>query len=172
MPPEQTNDFRHLTSYVMTTHDPLVFAGLLRPQVQIFTRDSEGKVQVAIPEEDPQGMGVNAILTSDLFRLRSSLDEQTQADLDQVRVLSMREPSADEAEELRVISSRLHGRGFMAGARDPLYTLFVRAWTQRENPAWRDMTAFTPDELAARGRLAAEIVAELAAEESSEHEIH
>jgi predicted ATPase len=152
---------------LMTTHDPLVFAGLHRPQVQIFTRDSSGRVQVAIPEEDPQGMGVNAILTSDLFRLRSTLDEPTQADLDRVRLLSMREPSGAEAEELRAISGRLHGKGLMAGTRDPLYTLFARAWTQRENPAWRDMTAFTTDELAARERLAAEIVAELAAEEAS-----
>ena len=77
------------------------------------------------------------------------------------------EPSATEAEELRAISGRLHGKGLMAGSRDPLYALFVRAWTERENPAWRDATAFTADELVARNRLAAEIVAELAAEEAS-----
>ena len=152
---------------VMSTHDPLVFAGLERSQVQIFTRSSAGRVSVAIPDEHPQGMGVNAILTSDLFRLRSALDERTQKDLDRQRLLSMHEPSEAEAEELRAVNNRLHGKGFMAGARDPLYALFVRAWTQREDPAWREATVFTPEELAIREQLAAEIVAELAAEEES-----
>jgi ABC-type transport system involved in cytochrome c biogenesis ATPase subunit len=151
---------------LMSTHDPLVFAGLRRPQVRIFQRGPQGSVVVATPEQDPQGMGVGAILTSDLFRLRSTLDEETQRNLDRQRILSMGGLTSDEKEELLQINRRLWGLGLMGSSRDPLYAKFVRAWTEREDAAWREETTLTPDELKARDRLAAEIVQELAEEES------
>ena len=74
---------------VMSSHDPLVFAGLERAQVRIFRRDENGFAVAELPDQDPRGMGVAAILTSDLFRLKTTLDAQTQAALDRQRVLAM-----------------------------------------------------------------------------------
>ena len=113
-------------------------------------------------------MGVGAILTSDLFRLRTTLDEETQQDLDRQRILSMSDYlTVSEKEELFQINQRLWGLGLMGSSRDPLYAKFLRAWTEREQAVWREETSLSPDELKARDRLAAEIVQELAEEEST-----
>ena len=72
----------------MATHDPLVFAGLRRHEVRIMQRDSVTRKIVAVPpDEDPRGMGVEAILTSELFGLRAALDSPTLDDLDEKRNL-------------------------------------------------------------------------------------
>ncbi len=81
---------------VMSTHDPLVFAGLKREQVRIFRRDEQGCAIADPPDQDPRGMGVAAILTSDLFRLRTTLDPETQADLDKQRLLAIKENLTDD----------------------------------------------------------------------------
>jgi predicted ATPase len=147
---------------LMSSHDPLVFAGLDRTQVQIFRRDDQGHVVAACPDRDPRGMGVAAILTSDLFRLRSSLDLRTQADLDRQRTLVMKaDLSREEEEELRRLKEDLRDRGFDQTTRDPLYQEFIRAWTQREDPSWRKAVELTPDQRKERARLAAEIVEEI-----------
>lgn len=152
---------------VMSSHDPLVFAGLSREQVSILRRDTDGRVIVDVPDEDPRGMGVAAILTSDLFRLRSTLDPQTQADLDRHRILAMQEHrTADEDEELRQLNVFLRNKGLTQATRDPLYERFVRAWTEREDPAWAEVVELTPEQLDERSRLAAEIVEQLRREEA------
>lgn len=151
---------------VMSSHDPLVFAGLEREQVRIFRRDGNGCAVVEVPEQDPRGMGVAAILTSDLFRLRTTLDAKTQADLDRQRLLAMKETlTVDEEKELRELKARLRGKGFAQTIRDPLYELFIKAWTEREDPAWRGAVELTPEQREARARLAAEIVEQLRREE-------
>lgn len=153
---------------VMSSHDPLVFAGLRREQVSILRRDADGSAVVDVPDQDPRGMGVAAILTSDLFRLRSTLDPQTQADLDRQRALAMQEHrTPDEDEELRQLNLLLRGKGLTQATRDPLYERFVRAWTEREDPAWADVVELTPEQLDERNRLAAEIVEQLRREESN-----
>jgi predicted ATPase len=150
---------------VMSSHDPLVFAGLSRSEVRIFRRHTgSGDVIVEVPDEDPRGMGYAAILTSDLFRLRTSLDAATQADLDQLRLLAMSEFTPETETEMRRLNSKLRGMGFMRAIRDPLYEIFIQAWTEREDPAWHNVVQLSPEQLRDRKRLAEQIVAELAEE--------
>ena len=152
---------------VMSSHDPLVFAGLERAQVRIFRRDLSGRAVAEIPDQDPRGMGVAAILTSDLFRLRSTLDTETQAMLDRQRILSMKESLTEEEEsELRKIKNDLRGLGFNQTTRDPLYEQFLKAWTQQEDPAWAQSVELTPDQRAERARLAERIVHQLRSEQA------
>ncbi len=75
------------TSHViMTTHDPLTIAGLKKEQVQIIQRrEEDGRIIANHPEEDPRGMGIAALLTSDVYGLRSQLDLETQRLLDERR---------------------------------------------------------------------------------------
>lgn len=151
---------------VMSSHDPLVFAGLSRSEVRIFRRhEGSGDVIVEVPDEDPRGMGYAAILTSDLFRLRTSLDAATQADLDRLRLLAMSELTPETEVELRQLNSKLAGMGFMRAIRDPLYEVFIQAWTAQEDPAWREVVQLSPEQLRDREQLAARIVAELTAED-------
>jgi predicted ATPase len=147
---------------VMSSHDPLVFAGLKRDQVRIFRRDAEGRAVAELPDNDPRGMGVAAILTSDLFRLRSTLDPKTQGELDRQRVLAMKEALTPEEEtELREIKVRLRDLGLDQTIRDPLYEQFVKAWTEQQDPAWAETVQLTPEQLEARAKLAAKIVEKL-----------
>jgi predicted ATPase len=150
---------------LMSSHDPLVFAGLERPQVRIFRRGPDGSAFVEVPDEDPRGMGVAAILTSDLFRLRSTLDQHTQRELDRQRILAMGELSAEERMELGDLDLRLSNKGFTRTIRDPLYQLFIKAWTEREDPTWRETVELTPEQMRDREELAAQIVNELQREE-------
>jgi predicted ATPase len=151
---------------VMATHDPLVFSRLLRSQVRIFRRDPDGRVHVDVPTQDPRGMGVQAILTSDLFRLRSTLDPDTQQDVDMQRRLSLKkgELTREEDSELQQVNARLEPLGFWKTTRDPLYELFLRKWTEREKPEWAKAVDLTPEQQREREHLAEEIAAELAAE--------
>jgi predicted ATPase len=147
---------------VMSSHDPLVFAGLERKQVRIFRRDSLGRAMAEVPDRDPRGMGVAAILTSDLFRLRTTLDPATQGELDRVRILSMeRQLSPEHEAEMQRLKVALRTKGFELTSRDPLYELFLRAWTEREDPAWTRAIQLTPEQRRDRANLAAQIVEEL-----------
>lgn len=147
---------------IMSSHDPLVFAGLKRDQVRIFRRDAEGRAVAELPDNDPRGMGVAAILTSDLFRLRSTLDPQTQSELDRQRVLAMKKVlTPEEEEELREIKVRLRDLGLDQTIRDPLYEQFVKAWTKQQEPAWAETVQLTSEQLEARAKLAAKIVKQL-----------
>jgi ABC-type glutathione transport system ATPase component len=151
---------------LMSTHDPLVFSRLLKSEVRILRRDESGRVHVEEPLLDPRGMGVQAILTSDLFRLRSTLDIETQRVLDRQRQLSEKreELSAEEAAELRTINTKLYPLGLSKSIRDPLYELFITKWTEREKPEWAEAVELTPEQLKDREALAAEIASEIASE--------
>lgn len=144
---------------IMSSHDPLVFSGLTREEVRVFRRDQDGRVLVEVPDQDPRGMGFAAILTSDLFRLRTTLDATTQRRLDRRRVLSEKDnPSEEEIEELAALQKSLEGLGFSRTMRDPLYELFLEAWTEHEDPNWRNQVQLTPQQRRDRSRLASRIV--------------
>ena len=156
---------RETCHIVMSSHDPLVFSGLERAQVRIFRRNEQGSVVVEVPEQDPRGMGVAAILTSDLFRLRSTLDPETQHDLDTQRRLSIKDNITPEDEaKLKAVTERLNGLGFWKSVRDPLYELFIKKWTEREKREWTEAVELTQEQLREREKLAAEIAEEIAAE--------
>jgi predicted ATPase len=157
---------------VMATHDPLLFASLLKEQVRIIRRGADGEFTVEEPEEDPQGMGIEAILTSDLFRLSSTLDRPTQDLLDRRRRLSMKDGPLDDGEvkELAALNEKLRPLAFSKTTRDPLYQLFVEAWTAQEDPAWAKAVQLTEDQRQERVTLANKIVGELRADMAGAHE--
>src|SRR2546421_9639 len=77
---------------IMATHNPLVIAGLEREEVRIMQRDNtHGRIYVEMPRENPRGMGVAGILTSELFGLRSALDLPTQKLLDEQQILAAKD---------------------------------------------------------------------------------
>jgi predicted ATPase len=157
---------------VMATHDPLLFASLLKEQVRIIRRGPDGDLTLEEPEDDPQGMGIEAILTSDLFRLRSTLDRPTQNMLDRRRQLSLKDGplSEKEAAELAAVNEKLRPLAFSKTTRDPLYQLFVEAWTAQEDPDWAKAALLTEEQRQERVILANKIVSELRAETANGHD--
>lgn len=155
----------HETSHIiMSTHNPLVIAGLERSEVRIMQKDeSSGRVYTESPREDPKGMGVAGILTSDLFGLRSTLDSDTQGKLDERRILAAKTQrlTAMERRRLSELNEELEGLDFTITMRDPLYEQFVKAMTRRGNPSLRRQAALTPKQQEEQKQLTLDILSEI-----------
>ncbi|MEG4022864.1 AAA family ATPase [Microcoleus sp. S13C4] len=118
------------THVLLTTHNPLAIAELVKEQVQILKRNMDNlEINVSPPEEDPRGMGYAGILTSDMFDLPASLDNYTLSLLARKRELSLAETPLDNTrkEELKKLNDELESYGFRHEARDPLFTEYLRA---------------------------------------------
>jgi hypothetical protein len=157
---------RPTSQVIMCTHNPLVISGLKRENVRIMQRNnSDGRVYVEIPRENPQGMGFSGILTSELFGMRSALDLPTQELLDEQRVLAAKEDlTQNERRRLGELTDQLDALGFMMAEDDPLYAEFISRLTAREDPSIREQVVLTPQQHAERMRLVDEIINELIAE--------
>ncbi|BCL81704.1 AAA family ATPase [Ktedonobacteria bacterium brp13] len=151
---------------IMTTHNPMVIAALKRQDVRIMQRNTtSGHIYVDLPREDPQGMGVAGILTSDLFGLRSSLDLPTQKLLDEQRVLAAKDTlTQPEARHLGELTDRLDDLGFMTAEDDPIYAEFIKRFTAREDKDVLKQVVLTYEQRKERERLTDEIIDELIAE--------
>ena len=114
---------------VLTTHNPLAIAELVKEQVQILYRDPSAQtVHAENPAIDPKGMGFAGIITSDMFGLGSSLDEATNKDLLALHQLSTQGKLSDaDRSELVEIRKRLEGLDFNFGSRDRLEQEYLRA---------------------------------------------
>lgn len=155
----------HETSHIIVcTHDPLLIGGLVRSQIQIFEKDEiNGKIKATPPEHDPRGMGVAALLTSELFGLSTTLDMETQKKLDKKRELYLKsERTPDENEEMRKLADELGSLDYTSSIRDPLYNKFVRAVMSREE---FKKPLLTPEERRKQEQIAQEIINEILDEE-------
>ncbi len=119
--------------FVIATHDPLVIAGRVRSEVQILDKHSDGRITADPPRDDPRGMGVSALLTSEIYGLRSELDPHTLALLDRKRELSLADDlSSEERAELGKINSELEGLDFSDSDRDPAYSEWAKLYSAVE----------------------------------------
>ena len=150
------------TNIVMATHDPLVVSGLIRTEVRVMRRSEDARVSASTPEEDPKGMGVAGLLTSELYGLRSQLDRDTLGDLDRKRELaSLEELTSAERAELSALNDRLGNLDFSKTARDPLYQPYVLAMTALETRLALRKAILSPDEIDQRQDLADQVVSSL-----------
>ena len=155
---------------LMTTHDPLTIAGLTRSQVQVMQRDDgTGQISAKYAAEDPRGMGVAALLTSDIYGLRSTLDLETLNLLDKKRELSIKETlTPEERDQLAQLNQQLDGLDFSSEIRDPLYGQFVRKMTEIEKEQELQVPVLTEAQREKRDEIAEEVLREILAKESKE----
>jgi ABC-type multidrug transport system ATPase subunit len=151
---------------VMATHDPLVIAGLERKDVLLMQRDDvTGRVFAEHPAEDPRGMGVAGLLTSEVYGLQSDLSPEAVADLETLRRLTMLgERTEEEERELSRIYKQYHGARLTRTTRDPMFSLFVQAMRKAERTENLDKLALSPTEVHERERLAVQIAQRVKAE--------
>lgn len=144
---------------IMTTHSPLVFAGLEANEVIILQRrEVEQRIIAEHPASSPKGMGFSAILTSDFFGLRSSLDRASLELLDEKRQLGAVESRTSAQEtRLQALNSKIRNLDFTQTVNDPLYDDFVRAMAkiEQEEPQLGDVI-LTADALEQRRKRAVE----------------
>ena len=150
---------------VIATHDPLVIAGLTRSQVQIMRRNEEtGQISAEHPSDDPRGMGVAGLLTSEVYGLRSSLDLETLKLLDEKRALAAEEALTEEQRaRLAELDGLLCELDFTMTVRDPMYRLFARAMAQRAKAEGLQTPVLTKEQRERQKELAREVLANLTA---------
>jgi len=135
----------------------------LKSQVQIFEKDSGDKIVAHPPEIDPKGMGVAALLTSELFGLKTTLDLDTQNKVDRKRELSLKpDLTPQESKDLINLANELGPLDFTRTIRDPLYDKFVKAMLSRDEFKKPVLTA---DEMRKQQKIAQEIIEEILEEE-------
>jgi len=143
----------HETSHLlMVTHHPLAIAELVREQIQVMKRspfnlihsspDSSGEnpgreasgVTATLPDESPRGMGINLILRSDMFGLKTTLDETTNLKVIARNKLASKELLTSEEEtSLTRLNIELDKLGFNIASDDPDYLDFLRQKYHRES---------------------------------------
>jgi predicted ATPase len=115
---------------VLTTHNPLAIAELVKEQVQILHRQpGKSAVLAENPAVDPKGMGFAGIVTSDMFGLGSSLDNATNEDLLALHQLSTQDHPLSEDDRVKLVDirKRLEGLDFNFASRDRLEQEYLRA---------------------------------------------
>lgn len=122
---------------LITTHSPLTFAGLEKQEVVVLERQKDEHIVASHPASHPRGMGFAAILTSEVFGLRSALDRETLRRIDRKREIAFKDERTDaERQELERLNEELGRLDFTTAVRDPLYREYVEAMThiQAEHP--------------------------------------
>jgi len=138
---------------------------LKKEEVRVF-RIEEGKTVVSQPDIDPRGLGVEGILTSELFGLPTTLDEITLTRLERRNELLLKQQKSPltptEKSELSEIFTELENLGFSNTFRDPLYQKFIIAFRKRYKNV---STQFTKEDLEKQNKLAFEILEEIEKED-------
>jgi hypothetical protein len=132
---------------VVTSHNPLTIAALEREDVRVMFVDEAGKVIVSPPYADPKGMGFTATLT-EIFGLPTSLDPETQRQVDERNTLARIDNRTEEQEkQLIAINDKLNRLGFMFEDREPLYQDFLRA---SQSVRYANRPPLSPEQIKAR----------------------
>lgn len=148
---------------ILTTHDPMMLTSLYANQIRVITEKDGVKIS-EIPEEDPINLGVEAIIQSDLYGIRSSLDEEIQKKIDlRNRLLSMPNLSGKPLEKLLELNDELDAIGLQYAHPNPYFSNFSKAISR--NPKFR-RPEFTPDEYDELQKLSDEILAAVLGQEA------
>lgn len=115
---------------LLTTHNPMSIAELVKEQVQILrlSKSEDGRQIVAMhPEQDPRGLGYAAIVTSDMFGIASTLDQPTQELLEQQRIYAgFQQLTEDQQAALDDINEKLDRLGFRFFHPDAEYSRYLQ----------------------------------------------
>lgn len=144
----QSSEGQDNSHIVLTTHNPLAIAELVKEQVQILYREAGSRtVRAENPAVDPKGMGFAGIVTSDMFGLGTSLDKVTNADLLTLHRLSTQQAllSDDDRAELVKMRTRLEGLDFNFASRDRLEQEYLRARFDLAADGDLDSAVVTPE---------------------------
>ena len=146
---------------ILATHDPLMLTELNKQEVQILHRDSKtGMIDVMPCPYSPKEMGVDGLLTSELFGLRAPIGKEVQGMInDRARLLAKGNSiTPQEDQDLRDITANLDRMGYAKVFADPIYTRFVAAMGKR--PEFMK-PVLSPEEMAEQDRFANEVLDEI-----------
>lgn len=151
---------------LIATHNPLMVGSLYKNQVHILRQKEQGTVAEE-PEYDPIGIGVEGLLKSELYGLRSTLAPEILKKLDrQYQLLGILGKTPEEELELIRLSNELNSLHVSRTHPNPYFEKFANAMAKKVP----EQDILTKDEIDEQSRLADEILAEIIAEENASHE--
>ena len=122
--PALTGNFPNLQIFC-STHSPLMLAGLGEGQVQLLSRDADGKVTMSTNPWDMAGWSAEQILRS-VLGVRDTMDLTTASEIDRMGELSLKTTlSETEKAELEEIRERI-GQLLPGGPASSLMESFLR----------------------------------------------
>ncbi len=155
------------TQIIINTHDPLVIGNLRKEEVRVFKNEG-GKTITEEPDIDPRGLGVEGILTSELFGLPTIIDSHTNSMLEKRNELLLKQQkqnlTEDDKEELNIIFKELEELGISKTFRDPMYQRFIIAFKEKNKIPNKDR--YSKHEIEEQNKLAFEILKDLEKEDA------
>jgi len=149
---------------LIATHNPVVVGGLRKEQVRIINVNANHAV-AAEPEYDPIGIGIEGLLKSELFGLRSSLAQPILDKLDQhYALLGKKDRSATENEQLKTLSIELNELGVSRTHPNPYFEAFATALARSHGST--KSVLLSKEEIDAQALLADQILKQIIAEEA------
>ncbi len=96
--------------FIASTHSPLIVGGMETEKIIRLARDENGRVQRIDIDADMMMGRTDQILTTDLFGLRTTLDQHTQALMAEYQTLLGKKRSTKENERFKQVRGLLHSR--------------------------------------------------------------
>ena len=151
---------------VIATHNPLMIGTLYKNQVRILRQQEQATVAEE-PEYDPIGVGIEGLLKSELYGLRSTLAPEVVAMLDEhYRLLGIQNKTTDEEMRLIKLGNELNSLHVSRTHPNPYFEQFANAMAK----TIPEQDILTKEEIEDQAQLADEILAEILAEENILHE--
>lgn len=161
----QQNIVADKAQLLIATHNPLLIGTLRKEQVRILSQE-QGQTEGREPDEDPIGIGVEGLLKSELYGLRSTLAPEVLDKLDRhYLLLGKREKSVAEEQELMSLAAELNEMSVARTHPNPYFERFAYAMARR---APETNQVLTKEDIEAQAKLADDVVAEILAEERAE----
>lgn len=124
---------------VLTTHDPIMLTSLYAEQIRVLTESDDSGKQSEIPTQDPINMGIEAIIQSDLYGIRTSLDNSIQELIDRRFEISKALDGVDNDSKKRkllwqihLINIELDEMGQSVSHPNPYFSRFAKAMSESE----------------------------------------
>ena len=150
---------------IIATHNPLMIGSLHKNQVRILAQE-DNRIVSSEPEYDPIGIGVEGLLKSELYGLRSTLAPEVLAKLDRHYELLGKEEKTDaEQADLMQLARELNELGVSRTHPNPYFEDFANAMARRRGV--EPEAALSKEEIEAQARLADEVLKEVLAEEEA-----
>ncbi|PJA33270.1 MAG: hypothetical protein CO187_02120 [Zetaproteobacteria bacterium CG_4_9_14_3_um_filter_53_7] len=160
----QQNIVADKAQLLIATHNPLLIGTLRKEQVRILSQE-QGQTDGLAPDEDPIGIGVEGLLKSELYGLRSTLAPEVLAKLDRhYLLLGKRDRSDDENIELIKLAAELNEMSVARTHPNPYFEQFANAMARR-GP--EPIQGLTKEDIKAQTQLADDVMAEILAEEKA-----
>jgi hypothetical protein len=141
---------------------------LRKNQVRVLARTADG-ISSAGPEYDPIGIGVEGLLKSELYGLRSTLAPEILQKLDRhYSLLGTNEKTDAEQVELMRLAIELNELGVSRTHPNPYFDAFASAMAKRRSA--ENQPTLSKAEINEQAKLSAEVLKEVLAEERKSDE--